>query len=214
MYSSDNKIKTGVIDSILQDTWLLALAIRNGQPIAVDDALYQRCLDMIQQGQDELLAAGAPEYLVTEITFAHCVFLDEAVLTQADTDLSVWYRRAPLQSELLGILNGGDRFYEHIKKLLYQPAPSEALVACYHRMLLLGYKGKYKTEDADERLTLLRQLETLLPEIQDTLNPGDIVVRTTGAESGLWRSPGIILTGLVLITTGLWAGLRLFLQVQ
>lgn len=81
MISQDPHITIFTLDTLMQDTWLLALAIRNGQSITVDDALYQRCFSMIQQVQDKLSAAGATASLCEEIKFAHCVFLDELIMT-------------------------------------------------------------------------------------------------------------------------------------
>lgn len=74
----------------MQDTWLLALTIRNNPPVTVDDALYQRCFEMIQQVQDKLAVAGASDAFAEEIKFAQSVFIDEAVMTQSDTDVSTW----------------------------------------------------------------------------------------------------------------------------
>lgn len=123
----------------MQDTWLLALAIRNGQPPVADDALYRRCFDMIRQVQDKLTAAGASDNLCEEIKFAHCVFPDEALMTQPDTDVSVWWRRTLLQGHFPGHLNGGEHFFEHINKLWRDSAPSGVPVACYFRMLSFVY---------------------------------------------------------------------------
>lgn len=198
MHSSDNEITAKTLDTLMQDTWLLALAIRNKQPVTVDDALYQRCFDMIQQVQDQLAAAGAPEYLIEEIKFAHSVFLDEAVMTQPDTDVSTWWRRTPLQGHFLGHIHGGEHFYEHIKKLLREQVPSEARVSCYYRMLRFGYAGKYRTEGDDERLSLMRQLKTLLPEHSAPLN-APVLIRRSRHKTPFWqRWPWLICSGVFI----------------
>lgn len=89
-------ITTSFIDEIFQDTWLLALAIRNVPAVVVDQTLYKTCENMIEQVQKALFAAGASEGLASEIKFAHCVFLDEAVMTQPDIDVSLWWKNTPL----------------------------------------------------------------------------------------------------------------------
>ncbi|KGT94779.1 hypothetical protein NG99_07025 [Erwinia typographi] len=202
------------MDVIFQDTWLLALAIRNTPGVVVDKQLYQYCLKQIEAVQEKLQQAGATEAVCEEIKFAHCVFLDEAVMTQKDVDVSFWWHESPLQSRLLMHLRGGEYFYEHIKKLLREPAPSVAITACYHRMLLLGYKGKCRTEDNGERLSLMRQLETLLPDVPGNERHQDIVVSTGPREGQWWHSPPVVLMALVLFTAGMWAGLRMFLLAQ
>lgn len=212
--SASPQTKCGHIDNLMQDTWLLALAIRNNSPVTVDDALYRRCFDMIGQVQDKLIAAKIPEHIADEIKFAHSVFLDEAIMTQPDTDVSVWWIHSPLQSHFLGHINGGDHFYENIKKLLREPAPAEALILCYYRMLQFGYAGKYQSENNSERLSLMQQLEKLLPEMPVPENQHAIVVSAGNNEAMWWRSPQMILISLLLLTAGLWMSLRLFLLAQ
>lgn len=191
------------IDTLFQDTWLLVLAIRNVPGVTVDKALYQRCRNMIEQVQEKLRAAGASEEFAEELKFAHCVFLDEAVMTQPDMDVSVWWEETPLQGHYLGNIHGGDFFYEHIKKQLRESAPSEAVLTCYHRMLTLGYQGKYYRvggEENEERQSLLKQLRELLPASKDKIN-NPIFVRNRRPDIRFWRrSPWVVqLLGLLVI---------------
>lgn len=203
MRSSDDNITANTLDTLMQDTWLLALSIRNISGVTVDKALYHHCLDMIEAVQVKLRNAGASEHLTDEIKFAHCVFLDEAVMTQPDTDVSVWYSETPLQGRFLWSLQGGEHFYEHIKKLLREPAPSEAMVTCYHRMLALGYQGKFYRDGGEaneERQSLLKQLSELLPVAKDKIN-NPIFVRNPRPDIRFWRrSPWVMhFLGLLLI---------------
>lgn len=196
-------ITSSFIDTIFQETWLLALAIRNIPGVVVDKALYQHCESMIEQVQEALNKAGATSHLSDEIKFAHCVFLDEAVMTQPDTDVSVWYSETPLQGRFLWSLQGGEHFYENIKKLLREPAPSEAMLTCYHRMLTLGYQGKFYRdggEQNEERQSLLKQLSELLPAAKGKINT-PIFIRNRRPDIRFWRrSPWVMhFLGLLLI---------------
>ncbi|WP_238483151.1 type VI secretion system protein TssL, short form [Rahnella perminowiae] len=186
------------IDILMQDTWLLALAIRNGKPPVVDDGLYQHCLGMIQQVQDKLVSSSASDWLAEEIKFAHCVFVDEAIMSQPDTDVSTWWNRTPLQGHFLDHLHGGDLFYEHIKKLLREPAPSLVLVTCYYRMLLLGYRGKYRVEDHPERQALMNQLCECLPAPEGKIN-NSVFIRRSRPDIRFWRRSPWIMRGVALL---------------
>lgn len=124
-------------------------------------------------------------------------------MTQPNTDVSVWWQETPLQGQFLGNNHGGDFFYEHIKKLLREPAPSEAILTCYHRMLTLGYQGKYYRdggEENEERQSLLKQLRELLPVRKDNIN-NPIFVRNRRPDIRFWRrSPWVMqLLGLLVI---------------
>ncbi|WP_455425716.1 type VI secretion system protein TssL, short form [Dryocola sp. LX212] len=196
-------ITPSFIDTLLQDTWLLALAVRNTDGVTVDSTLYQHCLNMIEDTQIKLRAAGASDYIAEEIRFAQCVFLDETVMTQKDVDVSFWWRESPLQSRLLMHLRGGEMFYEHIKTLLREASPSQAVMACYHRMLKLGYQGIYhlgEGEESEERTALLKQLQERLPASGSKLN-NPIIVRNHRPDIRFWRrSPWIMrLAGALLI---------------
>lgn len=214
MTFSQNNITANTLDALMQNTWLLALAVRNGQSITVDDALYQRCFNTIQYVQDQLTTAGAPASLCEEIKFAHCVFLDELIMTIPEVDISAWWKRTPLQGHFLGHLNGGEHFYERITKLLREPAPAEALLICYQRMLKFGYVGKYRVENDNERLSLLQQLEKRLPNLTEPASYQDIILCSGPAEMHWWRSPQMVFVSLLLLTAGMWGGLRLFLLAQ
>jgi len=194
-------VTSSFIDKIFQETWLLALAIRNVPGVTVDHALYKKCENMIEQVQKELSAAGATDELASEIQFAHCVFLDEAVMTQPDTDVSVWWRNTPLQGIFLENLHGGDFFYEHIRKLLSETAPSEAVLTCYHRMLLLGYQGKYIQqggEENEERQSMFRQLSALLPVTQGKMN-APVFIRHSRPDIHFWRRSPWLMRGAGLL---------------
>ncbi|SUP81778.1 Uncharacterised protein [Yersinia pseudotuberculosis] len=56
------------IDNIFQDTWLLALAIRNRPGVTVDNALYQYCENMIEQVQKKLRSAGHLMFLPMKLS--------------------------------------------------------------------------------------------------------------------------------------------------
>lgn len=198
MIYQDPHITIFTLDTLMQDTWLLALAIRNGQFITVDDALYQRCFSMIQQVQDQLITAGAPGPLCDEIKFAHSVFLDELIMTIPEADISAWWRRTPLQGHFLGHLNGGEHFYERIKQLLREPAAEEAVVSCYYRMLRFGYTGKYRTEDDEERQALIQRLKALLPEKAASPDSAVIIQRSKHKTSVWQHSPWLIRCGVLV----------------
>lgn len=198
MHTSDSDITAQAFDTLMQDTWLLALAIRNAKPPVVDDALHQHCLGMIQQVQDKLVSSGASDGLAEEIKLAHCVFVDEAIMSQPDTDVSTWLNRTPLQGHFLGNIHGGELFFEHIKKLLRESTPSLVLVACYYRMLLLGYRGKYRVEDHPERQALMNQLRERLSAPESKIN-NPVFIRRSRPDICFWRRSPWIMRGVALL---------------
>lgn len=202
-FPSFHEHPSAFMDVLLQDTWLLVLAIRNTSGVKVDKQLYQNCLRQIDLVQEKLRKAGVTNDISGEIKFAHCVFLDEAVMTQKDIDVSFWWHESPLQSRLLMHLRGGEYFYEHIKTLLRAPSPSEAIMTCYHRMLVLGYQGKYRGDEGEgneERLSLMNQLQERLPDYRNKIDT-PLFIRNHRPDIRFWQQrPWVIqLAGLLMI---------------
>ena len=217
MTFSQHNIIANTLDELMQDTWLLALAIRNGQSITVDDALYQRCFNTIQQVQHHLTTAGASASLCEEIKFAHCVFLDELIMTIPQADISAWWKRTPLQGHFLGHLIGGEQFFDRVKNLLREPATAQAAISCYYRMLHLGYAGKYRTEDDEERQLLMQQLKALLPKQIGSADSAIIIQRSKHKTSFWQRSPWLIRSSVlvaIIIATFIMNGHLQYLLVK
>jgi type VI secretion system protein ImpK len=126
------------------------------------------------------------------------VFLDELIMTLPQTDISTWWKRTPLQGHFLGHLNGGEHFYERIKKRLREPAAAEAAVSCYYRMLHFGYAGKYRTEDIEERQSLMQQLKARLPKQIGSADSAIIIQRSKHKTFFWQRSPWLIRSGVLV----------------
>jgi type VI secretion system protein ImpK len=74
LMDNDSLITASYIDTVLQDAWLLALAICNRPQVEVDDELFKHCFSMIEDVQNKLQAAGVSDYLAGEIKAAQCIF--------------------------------------------------------------------------------------------------------------------------------------------
>lgn len=203
--------ETVCVDAVFQDTWLLALDIRNGHPVAIDNALFSRCCRQVESARSQMSAL--PQATVDELLFAQCALIDETVKTLPDTDVSVWYSQS-LQSHFFNRIDAGDVIFERIHRLLHQPAPPPELVCMYHRLLLLGFRGKYRGGNEAECLALMRRLDAMLPEPQTATAPGEVIVFSGKRGHSHWRSPWVMLTFLTVVTALLWAGLRMFLHAQ
>lgn len=208
---SGEKEGQGLIDAAFQDTWLLVLDISNGRPVTVDNALFKRCCQKVESARAQLSVLA--ENIVDELLFAQCALIDEAVKTMPGTDVSVWYSQ-PLQSRFFNRIDAGEAIFERLRRLLHDPAPRPELVCMYHRLLLLGFRGKYRGGKWEECQEMMRQLEALLPRGERGTPPADVVATTGNNGSTYWRSTWAVLAFLAVFTTLLWAGLRTFLYAQ
>lgn len=199
------------IDQVLQDTWLLVLAIRNGKTLNITEELHRACHQRILQTQK--IFSVQSEGIADDIAYAECAILDETILSNRDHyDVAVWYRN-PLQGVIFGSLRAGDKIPEKIKELLRKPSPSPLLLTVYLRLLQLGFRGRFNGENDPERLELMRKLEKELPS--DKRSPEfslPIIIRA--GQRARWRvfySPWLWLGGAIIFSLAMWLGLRTFL---
>ncbi len=86
-----------------------------------------------------------------------CALLDETVLSRSGMDdgQAIWMKN-PLQSHFFNTLQAGEAAVR-MKQVLQEPAPAQVLT-CFHRVLLLGFRGRYQDPAAPERDQLISTL--------------------------------------------------------
>lgn len=89
--------------------------------------------------------------------------LDETVLSRGGMDdgQAIWMKD-PLQSHFFNTLQAGELLYERMKQVLQEPAPAQAVLTCFHRVLLLGFRGRYQDPVAPERDQVISTLNGLV----------------------------------------------------
>lgn len=149
------------IDELMSDTWLTVAMLRHGATVPDGKMLYQRCCAQVEKVREALKQADVDEASIEHISYAQCALLDETALNRksenkaGDDDaagaLREW-RAAPLQARFFSSLRAGEALWDRIAEALRQPAPSPAVLTCYHRVLSLGFQGVYGTGGANPAL--------------------------------------------------------------
>ncbi|WP_306767905.1 DotU family type IV/VI secretion system protein [Martelella alba] len=160
-----------------------------------------------------------------------CALLDEAVMnrksaatrvgdsntvaevteTEGDEGARAW-RAAPLQARYFGSLRAGGALYDRIAEVLRQPSPVPAVLACYQRVLALGFQGQFslRGECREQREKILASLNARVPPLNPTVS---LVVHETGKRRcGLLRSLWFWIVLAVMLTTVAWISGYLWLQ--
>ncbi len=164
------------IDALLRDTFLTVVELRQGTTVELRQGttvrhgieLYRHCQRQVELVRERLKDAGFSRENVEHITYAQCALLDETVLSRSGMDdgQAIWMKN-PLQSHFFNTLQAGDFFntlqagellYERMKQVLQEPAPAQAVLTCFHRVLLLGFRGRYQDPAAPERDQLISTL--------------------------------------------------------
>ena len=147
------------------------------------------------------------------ILYAWCALLDETAKGREGEDDAciVWYDR-PLQAKYFGALDAGDALYERMRQVLHEPAPDVAVLTCFHRVLMLGFKGCYALDEPVRDQLITRLAERVSPFETDQSQPvlAGISGRS-GLADGLRRWPVCLGLSLVAIAA-LWLGLNHWLD--
>ncbi|XBS69956.1 type VI secretion system protein TssL, short form [Acerihabitans sp. KWT182] len=162
----------------------------------------------------QLLLAEYPDESIDHITYAQCALLDETVLGRSfvqdipDDGHQIWLAK-PLQAHFFNNLQAGENLYVRIRTVLNQPAADEAVLTCFHRILALGFQGRYRNQEQGPRDQLISILETKVPAITTTQE--SLLLRPDAERRynffgrralGFW---GVI---AILAVAGLWWGLH------
>lgn len=161
------------IDKLMAKTWLMVTQLKYGRYDPDSESLYDTCcqhIDVVKSalGQTKL----APEN-IEHIIYAQCALLDKtamALLARGDEEGDAFYawRVAPLQARYFSSLDAGDALWDRIRFVLGQAEPNDAVLTCFHRVLMFGFNAHEATTEvlSPERKLLMDKLsaQISLPE--------------------------------------------------
>ncbi|MEE3664824.1 type VI secretion system protein TssL, short form [Brenneria sp. g21c3] len=203
------------IDELLRDTWLMVVALRNGAVAEQGDALYQKGIELVEKARQRMVDAGYSAETVDTVSYAQCALLDETVLNRPKSDdgYDTWMR-TPLQARFFNTLQAGEVLYERVRQSLQQPGVDPLILTCLHRVLMMGFEGRYRNHPQQERQALLDALAQKVGPftVQEGPDPLLVDIRREGRGlrylRSLWFWSGLA----VLAVIGVWFGLHYQLQ--
>ncbi|MCP1446067.1 type VI secretion system protein ImpK [Pseudomonas sp. GGS8] len=200
---------TGVdIDSLLQVSYLLVIELRQGGSAQNSQVLWKFCSKQIEHVSQQLKRAGLSQRSINYISHAQCALLDETVLSCAKGDAHAAWASEPLQAKFFGGHQAGEFLYEDMREVLREPAPDLQVLTAFHRVLMLGFRGRYANVNDPAREQLLAALSAQVEplELSQTLTT-QVDARHRATPLRWLQSPlaHILAVGLLLI--GAWWGL-------
>ncbi|MCC8367808.1 type VI secretion system protein TssL, short form [Xenorhabdus sp. PB61.4] len=199
------------IDTLFADTWLMVCQLRNGVSIENGKALYRRACEQIDKTRESLEQAGFSKSAVEHMSYAQCALLDESVMNRGVQDEGyIQWLQSPLQTKYFNTLEAGDKLWDRIRTVLHEPAPDPAVLICFHRVVTLGFSGKYQTPENDHREDVLTALTRQVPPYALVASQPRVVqpARYFSRRRMYWIG---WLTGVIALGT-LWWGLSASLQ--
>lgn len=202
------------LDELMRDSWLLVVALRNGAVAEQGEALYQRGVELVEQTHQRLAEAGFSAENSEHIAYAQCVLLDETVLNRPEIDNGYeFWMRTPLQARFFNTLQGGEMLYQRIRQVVQQSSPDRHVLTCFHRVLMLGFQGRYRNQPQQERQALLADITAQVPPFS-LQQDAPILQRVGNRSLGLWqgRSLWFWAGAAIVIVAAVWFGLHHQLQ--
>lgn len=194
------------LDALLQDSYLLVVTLHQGAPLEQIGDLWAKCTEQLEHTRRRLGEAGLSERSIDMICYAQCALLDETVLGRAQGEAHAQWAARPLQAHFFKRHEAGVQVYEDMREVLAEPAPDRSLLTCYQRMLLMGFQGCYRGDNAAPREQLLAALsERVGPFSANPAIGGLLRQRRSGVVHWL-GSPWLHVTAACLLLAGLWLG--------
>jgi type VI secretion system protein ImpK len=205
------------IDALLQDTWLQVISLRHSPQFQEGEGrvLWERCIADVERVQRELKASELDDTSCQHILTAQCALLDEAVKGRGvDDDACMQWYDIPLQGHFLGTMDAGDTLCTRMGEVLRGPAPEQAVLTCFQRVMMLGFLGSFRSLNDPDRQKLVSALsEQVEPFTYPQTHP---ILAESRAGQGIsgWLASWPARIGLsVLVLVALWWGLDHWLNL-
>lgn len=192
------------IDALLQDSYLLVVELQQQASTKDGTELWKHCAAQVEHTRKSLIDASVSQHAIDQICYAQCALLDETVLRNATAPSHAVWASKPLQAHFFSRHQAGEQLYEDMREALAEPVPDPRVMTCYHRVLMLGFLGRYREEGAPERERLI----TALSEHVKPLSAAGKAPVFVQAGTGSWRRwlsmPWLHLAAAAVLLVGLW----------
>nr|WP_282557953.1 type VI secretion system protein TssL, short form [Providencia burhodogranariea] len=143
----------------------MACQLHQGTEITNGEAFYRRVCQHIEQTRQRLTEQGYSENAIENMLYAQCALIDESVMNrQTKDDGYNYWVQSPLQARYFNTLDAGDKLWDRLRNLLGETSPNNDVLICFHRVLTLGFVGKFRRQKDPQREQILIQLNARLPQ--------------------------------------------------
>ncbi|WP_445672901.1 type VI secretion system protein TssL, short form [Pseudomonas inefficax] len=146
------------IDALLQDTYLLVVELCRGASVRSGPELWALCARQVETVQAALRHAEEDARSIDLISHAQCALLDETVLRHAQGEAHAAWAEQTLQARFFSRHQAGEFLYEDMRTVLREPAANPHVLTAFHRVLMLGFLGRYRDIADPQRQQLVQAL--------------------------------------------------------
>jgi type VI secretion system protein ImpK len=138
------------------DLFLIVIRMREAEDLGDPAALRKLIMYYLDLFKKNCTTAGIGLDGVNEAMYAVVALIDETVLSVPGACRDYWFGR-PLQLDLFGDNIAGEEFFVKLQKILAQAEKKKDVLEIYYICLSLGFEGKYRIMNPEERATILEE---------------------------------------------------------
>ena len=145
------------VSTLCTDLFLIIIRMREAEDLGDPSALRKLITYYITLFEKNCKAIGMAEDSIAEAKYAMVALMDETVLSVPGACRDYWISR-PMQLDYFGDNLAGQEFYEKLQKMLLQPEKKKDVLDVYFLCLSLGFEGKYRVFNPEERAIIMDDL--------------------------------------------------------
>jgi type VI secretion system protein ImpK len=179
------------LSGLCTDLFLIIIRMREAEDLG-DPASLRKLInyyvDLFQKNCETLKLSAES---ITAAKYALVALMDETVLSVPGACRDYWVSR-PMQLDYFGDNLAGQEFYKKLEGLLVQPESKKDVLEVYYLCLALGFEGKYKIGNPEERLAILDDLGKKLRRTRIRAS-SDLSPHGRRGDAGKWKKRGAFL---------------------
>ncbi|MBN1578151.1 MAG: type IVB secretion system protein IcmH/DotU [Chitinispirillaceae bacterium] len=145
------------LQGLCTDLFLIVIRMREAEDLGDPASLRKLIGYYLELFEKNCKSIGIPADSVLEAKYALVALIDETVLSVPGICRDYWFTR-PLQLDLFGDNIAGEEFYNKLQKMLLETEKKKDALEIYYICLSLGFEGRYKLFNAEERVTIMDEL--------------------------------------------------------
>ncbi|KMQ52335.1 type VI secretion system protein ImpK [Chitinispirillum alkaliphilum] len=203
------------LTTLCTDILLIVIKMREAEDLGETSALRKLILYYIKEFDKNCAVMGVDKQTVEYVKYALIAVLDETVLSIPGQARDFWVVN-PMQLELFGDNIAGREFYNKLDKLMSTADKHRDALEVYYLCLSLGFYGKYKLGNTEEREEIITNLAKILVKCGkaqfDTLSPHayrfSLKNRKTSVKKAFFLPLWAIGTAMAGVTFAAWFVMR------
>ncbi|MBN1309509.1 MAG: type IVB secretion system protein IcmH/DotU [Chitinispirillaceae bacterium] len=196
------------LQGLCTDLFLIVIRMREAEDLGDPASLRKLIGYYLDLFEKNCKAISIPAESMLEAKYALVALIDETVLSVPGICRDYWFTR-PLQLDLFGDNIAGEEFYNKLHKMLLETEKKKDVLEIYYICLSLGFEGRYKLFNAEERVTIMDELGRKIRRTRIRASSGlsphggrtDSIIRrkSSGFLFPIWLSAVLIAGGIAAL---------------